>query len=1062
MEDRFCPELLNYPSRQYPRDSYEEYKPYEDLPFDDYESSHREERWGNFGARTQTSHEDNRRFYDDHDDYYSTEENFLDQDERDGSFLHYNESRRPDGFSGGRGQYERSMSSNNGRRGPRSYRRSVSPGGPPELYRRQADPPDWRSQSPVDDTRDHQFYGRSQSPGERGNQRSYMRSPNPDDKLRHPEEYRQPWSPGSENRDLGLNPRSESPIDKSDDDLFKILSNVINARRLKNDPPPPSWRDPPRDSSPVDSSVYRTELPMEGFHEAENFHPGTNQRQFPCQNRGGSNRRGRSFLGRPKGARRQRPEHPKVSGQRGFQGRGNADSVATTTSSTPTAPQKNLPVSQSVGNASAAPATQTELGQQMIKWAGFQSVAFEHSGKSKCNPNTDACSKLARSFQCLMTKQHLDSCRLATTARLGLKCPRIDNSFVNLLREKSVITSRKDLDKVLGHEEPLLQEIQRQLLESLGPLLGACNSYESSSNQQSPQELSNALESTVMACRQAMVLIGQTFAFLSQERRVNVLRKTGLISVAPEYEHVPNLEAGHLFGKKYENELRNKVEKVALLPVDICESSPSKAVVKEEKYSKTESEANPSKIQSPADVKPSKQAEEGTPATDTSNGKEAEEQLPLEEPGSQIREEDGSMPGDASPQGKAENDKPDPEAKSEADKDPPQVDIAAKPEAEESSFPPIDLTKETENMPPPEDEQIKIIAEKLAKFVAEKGEAAEKVVVQFKKDDPNYGFLFETDSSEHKYYKQKVAEFCKEKETPEPSQTDVSPESPEPTKQEEEPSMEEASPESVEKNTQDLLQNEDDTPARLQAQLLVKIEASPTCPTQTDEANEDVKTRITAEKLAKFVAECGPGLEEIAIENNRDNPTFRFLYDENSIYYKYYKEKVREFSIGSEMPESSLDPALETASASAVRSILQPKKRKGLTLKVGMLPPKKARPVGPPSPVRELKRIGYDKLAHNKQKKKLKNEDINYTRNKLATDNLGYQMLQKMGWKDGEGLGSDKQGIRDPVNRGVTSSDRSGLGVSGTPKQEAQDEDNEFATFRKRMTAAYRSKLSKS
>lgn len=36
---------------------------------------------------------------------------------------------------------------------------------------------------------------------------------------------------------------------------------------------------------------------------------------------------------------------------------------------------------------------------------------------------------------------------------------------------------------------------------------------------------------------------------------------------------------------------------------------------------------------------------------------------------------------------------------------------------------------------------------------------------------------------------------------------------------------------------------------------------------------------------------------------------------------------------------------------------------------------------------------------------------------KLTVENLGFQMLMKMGWKEGDGLGSDGQGIKAPVHR---------------------------------------------
>lgn len=40
-----------------------------------------------------------------------------------------------------------------------------------------------------------------------------------------------------------------------------------------------------------------------------------------------------------------------------------------------------------------------------------------------------------------------------------------------------------------------------------------------------------------------------------------------------------------------------------------------------------------------------------------------------------------------------------------------------------------------------------------------------------------------------------------------------------------------------------------------------------------------------------------------------------------------------------------------------------------------------------------------------------------YKEFKLTVENLGFRMLMKMGWKEGEGLGSDSQGIKAPVNK---------------------------------------------
>uniref|UniRef100_UPI00398E5CB0 SURP and G-patch domain-containing protein 2-like n=1 Tax=Pristiophorus japonicus TaxID=55135 RepID=UPI00398E5CB0 len=1018
MEERFCSEMLNYAPRRYPRESYEENTQYDDRPYDDYESpSHRSERWRNMSNQAEMPSEDNRRYYDDASYSTSARENFLDHDARDDHHSQYNELRNPVEPTGDPGLFGNS-NDGDARRGSGIYRRSVSPAESrdrPGLYRRPTSPSNWQSQSPVNDSRDYQFYRRSQSPDGRDGQSSYNRSQNPVDKTGHSESHRRSWSPGDETRDQGSNPRPRSPVKAPDAELYKLLSNVIdNARRMaasKNDPTHTSWRDPSRDTSQMDSSVYQTDAPTDGFHAAEDYNPHLDQHSYVPKSTEAS-RRSRSFHVPPKSARAPLLKRPKAPVRRGLLGRapgllgiapgllgtapgllgtapgllgtapgllgtapgllgtapgllgtapgllgtapgllgtapgllGTAPAglMGSSVSSVPVATYTNVapdsPHLQSLGNVSVAPGSQMELGRQIIKWAGFHSVAVDHSIKKKFDPNTDTHSKVALAFRCLMAKQHQDICQSTSVVHPGLTCPVIDNSFVSLLRRKNVISSRIELDNVVRQEEPLLQKIQSKLLECIGPLLLTSSNHELSSkppSSQTPNELASALERAIMACRQSMVFIGQTFAFVSQERRKNLLHKTGLVSVAPKYDNFMNLENNQLFGNKYTHELRNRAEQVYFPPVPSQVSCSSKFTINAEEQSNNDAL---SRISSLADAIASKQS---------------------------------------------------------------------------SSAPAAD-----ESICPPEDTQIKTIIDKLALFVAEKGEAAEKAVIQYKKEDSNYRFLLNPESNEYKYYKQKVAQFCRETDKPDAAANSAS-------------------------GCKTFL---DDVPGDFQPEFLETLTTA-----EKDGSLSDVKTRTTAEKLAKFVAECGPDLEEIAIENNRDNPTFWFLYDVNSSYYKYYKVKVKEYS---EVMAKSTEPAPEATPSG--RSALRTRKRKGLTLKVGMLPNKKFRPKTGPTPVRELKRIGYDKPAY-KPKKKTKNEDINYTKNKLAVDNLGYQMLQKMGWKDGEGLGSGKQGITNPINRGVTSSDRSGLGVGGTV--EAEETDNEFVTFRKRMMVAFRSKL---
>ncbi|XP_039256072.2 SURP and G-patch domain-containing protein 1-like [Styela clava] len=77
-----------------------------------------------------------------------------------------------------------------------------------------------------------------------------------------------------------------------------------------------------------------------------------------------------------------------------------------------------------------------------------------------------------------------------------------------------------------------------------------------------------------------------------------------------------------------------------------------------------------------------------------------------------------------------------------------------------------------------------------------------------------------------------------------------------------------------------------------------------------------------------------------------------------------------------------------------------------------------------------------------------------YKEFKLQCDNIGFKMLEKMGWSEGEGLGSTKQGITAPVNKGQTSIDGRGVGVE-RPAGLNKDDD-EFSAYRKRMMLAYR------
>ncbi|NWI84807.1 SUGP1 protein, partial [Pitta sordida] len=481
---------------------------------------------------------------------------------------------------------------------------------------------------------------------------------------------------------------------------------------------------------------------------------------------------------------------------------------------------------------------------------------------------------------------------------------------------------------------------------------------------------------------------------------------------------------------------------------------------------------------------------------------------------------------------------------------------------------------------PPEDPETREVVEKLARFVAEGGPELEKVAMEDYKDNPAFSFLHDKNSREFLYYRKKVAEIRKENQSSQAS------------------SSQKVSP------------------------------------------PDDEETKNSAEKLAQFVAAGGPEVEAIALQNNRENPAFRFLYEPNSKGHKYYRQKLEEFrrakagpgsapfpgetslkrktspeapspsplcfptlplpppsplplplpvpsplplavppplpvpssspspSSSSTTPHEQTTPA--TPSAAPATSKKKRKSRWGPEEDKVELPlPQLVQQLDSPSPlsVQDLKGLGYEKgkpvglvgvtELSDAQKKQLKeqqemqqmydmimkhkqamqemqmmwekaiqqhqhgydsDEEVDselgtwehqlrrmemdktrewaeqltqmgrgkhfigdflppdelekfmetfkalkegrepdyseYKEFKLTVENIGYQMLMKMGWKEGEGLGSDGQGIKNPVSRGTTAVDGAGFGIERPA--ELNKEDDEYEAFRKRMMLAYR------
>ncbi|KAG5673173.1 hypothetical protein PVAND_003240 [Polypedilum vanderplanki] len=105
-------------------------------------------------------------------------------------------------------------------------------------------------------------------------------------------------------------------------------------------------------------------------------------------------------------------------------------------------------------------------------------------------------------------------------------------------------------------------------------------------------------------------------------------------------------------------------------------------------------------------------------------------------------------------------------------------------------------------------------------------------------------------------------------------------------------------------------------------------------------------------------------------------------------------------------------------------------------------------------PPEELKKF-MEKYQAQKKNQTCPPDVSDYKEFKLKEDNIGYQMLQKLGWKgEGNSLGTSGTGILEPINKAAPRENLQGLGVNEV--EQPNENDNEYEVYRKRMMLAYR------
>ncbi|NXU78219.1 SUGP2 protein, partial [Oreotrochilus melanogaster] len=753
------------------------------------------------------------------------------------------------------------------------------------------------------------------------------------------------------------------------------------------------------------------------------------------------------------------------------------------------------------------------FGIEIIKWAGFHAIKndaeFSRLFGALFELETETCAKMLASFKCSLKPEHRDYCffTIKSLQHAALKTPKVDNEFLNMLLDKGAVKTKNCFFEVIKPFDKYIMRLQDRLLKGVTPLLMACNAYELSiktSGFGNPREMATAFETTVSLCRKSLALLGQTFALASVFRQEKILEAVGLQEMAPAPTLFPNFDDSTLFGREYIENLKAWLEKSGY-PIQMKKPEPESMgqLQKPDTNVKSESAVHFILFLPAAPQRADQKVVEIIDQLVTS-----------------------IVSGTLS--AKERN----------AQKNCPEYWFLSDEDSLEYKYYRLKLAEVQRRPAGKEGAEGRTLEEAARESVRAMLYARQVASIKrrlFKRKKLGVG----TRGTRRKVrrattgtqtllsagtvlkHQDKQLQGSGQSKPPVPESSPAEKNSPLHTTSSSQcaTSSEGSLPAEERANSKDLLDSED---------LLAPPELFP--PLSSQFPDVDAKTMETAEKLAKFVAQVGPEIEQFSIDNSADNPDLWFLQDRTSSAFKFYRMKVYElcpsinFSAGSEAADAGQsaqpeernvdiseeeedeeeeeedneeeadfeeDPSqpleemeqteegeeddisagrrgemqLATSSDSAVPNLstqasapapgtLFPRKRiSSKSLKVGMIPASKRICLIEEPKVHEPVRIAYDRpRGCPVTKKKKKPKDLEFSHKKLTNRNVGFQMLQKMGWQEGHGLGTRGKGIREPVKVGATSAGE-GLGVAGEENKE-----DAFDVFRQRMIQMYRQK----
>ncbi|XP_066460641.1 SURP and G-patch domain-containing protein 2-like [Eleutherodactylus coqui] len=676
---------------------------------------------------------------------------------------------------------------------------------------------------------------------------------------------------------------------------------------------------------------------------------------------------------------------------------------------------------------------------QIVKWAKFNSVDSEGLQLGALfKVDTETCKMAVECFEKPMTSHYREMCFASVRhAKLpfALRRRRMDTELLDLLVESNIVASKNDFFDAIKPFDMEMMMIQQRLVNCVLPLLYASNEFERAySLLRDPEHLFSALEKTVLMCQRSLVMIGQTFALITSARRHNVLNVLGIAGSCLSPLQHPNLKNSFLFGSDFIWELKTflkkKDNKITLKPKSRLTANTN--VAKEEEL-KSKVESQERKAADPKVVATIDRLLENAKKGNQVAGQKSEFWFLFDEGSNEYKYYRQKFE-----------------------------------EFQESKGQKRTKTRRCKRSP-----------EELASESVRAMLYARKVQRIKRRLYRSSAFSRKRKQAKRKRCEKETSSVEGDKMIKEQELDSI------PT---EETATENSACEAVDKSVK--------TPEKVS--VLESTDAEEHRPEKEPIApppDVDEKTVDTAIKLAQFVAQMGPEIEQFSMENSVNNPEFWFLCEKDSSAYKFYKTILEEFKEAEEEattddedigledcdlenirtgdePQNDSDgemnaeceaaeaPSAATTVVAAFSEMPTPARppiarKRVANLKVGMLPAKRMCLVEEPK-IHDPVRIAYERPLGRGYNRRKKPVDLEFAYKKLTQQNVGFQILNKMGWKEGEGLGSDGSGIKNPINVGTVSG---GEGLGAEEKKAGKS--TNFDVFRQRMIEMYKQKITK-